>query len=67
MNGKTLKVCPNCGKVLNAHDFLSDYLYMGALESVLDRFRCGNCNYRGLAIEVEAGDYPKIKFPNKRL
>lgn len=59
------KVCPNCGRILSSRDFLSDYFYLG-FESVLQRFRCINCNYRGLPIEMLEKDYPKIEFPNNR-
>lgn len=63
---KKLKICPNCGKILEAKDFLSNYFYMGGLDSVIERFTCGICNYRGLPILIREEDYSKVEFPNNR-
>ena len=62
---KKLKICPNCGKILEAKDFLSNYVGL-ALESVVEKFRCSKCNYRGLPILIKEKDYPKIEFPNNK-
>ena len=63
---KSLKVCTNCGKILDSKDFLSNYLYLG-VESVLERFTCPKCNYRGPPVVVDGKEYDLNKFPNNPL
>ena len=54
-----INVCPNCGYIVKARDFIG-------FDSALNVFNCPRCIYKGAPLAVPRAEYKSIKF-NKSL
>ena len=73
---KQVRVCPNCGWVVNAASFVASgeslarsprRAWADSMDVMSGIISCPKCNYSGMPIEVKLKDYKKIKFKNKKI
>lgn len=71
-----VKVCPNCGWVVNAGSFVASgeslarsprRAWSDSLDVLSGIISCPKCNFSGLPIEVKLEDYKNIQFKKKKI
>ncbi len=64
---KEIPICPNCGMILKASNFLGLGSMYG-IGNLMDRSECQRCGFSGTPLYVKVKDYPDIskRFKKKK-
>jgi len=70
-NEKWIKVCPNCGRLVDSNAVIGNVSTMlrstRGVDPISDRMSCPDCNYSGFPIEVKQGQHKKIEFRKRQI